>query len=113
MTEKSNIGKTLDGRRVAQCWYSAAEYSEIKSVMDDGHKLPARYEDWRAGAEQREDQVRRAGGTPVRIAFDLAEFRRFCAHFRAPLNADTRSKFAALKSQIDAEAGSDPGAGVH
>ncbi|MGQ7905010.1 hypothetical protein [Burkholderia sp. BC1] len=113
MNEKSNIGNIASGRRIAQCWYSATEYDQIKSVMDDGHKLPSRYEDWRAGAEQREDQVRRAGGTPVRIAFDLAEFRRFCAHFRVPLDADTRSKFAALKSQIDAEAGSDSGTGVH
>ena len=112
MSNKSRIGSAVAGRRVAQCWYSATEYSEIKSVMEDGHKLPRRYEDWRAGAEQREDQVRRAGGTPVRIAFDLAEFRRFCAHFRAPLDADTRSKFAAIKSQVDAEAGSDTDAGL-
>jgi hypothetical protein len=101
------------GLRIGQCWYSAGDYEEIKSAMEDGHKLPTRHEDWLAGAEQREDQVRRAGGTPVRIAFDLAEFRRFCAHFRTPLNADTRAKFASIKTQVDADAGSNPADGLH
>jgi len=101
------------GMRVGQCWYSAGEYDQIKAGMEDGHKLPARHEDWRAGAEQREDQVRRAGGTPVRVAFDLAEFRRFCAHFRVPLNSESRQKFAAIKAQVDAEAGGSNAPGVH
>ncbi|WP_186079316.1 hypothetical protein [Burkholderia gladioli] len=112
MNKKSTIGGIAKGRRAAQCWYSAVEYEQIKAAMEDGHQLPALYEDWKAGAEQREDQVRRAGGTPVRIAFDLAEFRRFCAHFRVPLNSETRTKFAVLKLQMDGEAGTDTGAGV-
>ncbi|MNL29792.1 hypothetical protein D3C87_1514910 [compost metagenome] len=81
--------------------------------MEDGHNLPSRYVDWLAGAEQREQQVQRDGGTPVRVPFDLAEFKRFCAHFRLPVNTKARQQFAALKSQMDREAGSDPAPGVH
>lgn len=86
------------GKRVAQCWYAVADYDEIKAVMEDGYKLPRIYAHWLEGAEQREEQVRRDGGYPVRVTFDIAEFKRFCAHFGVPLNADSRSKFAALKS---------------
>lgn len=95
------------GMSVAQCWYNAGDYEEIKAGMEDGHKLPTRYEDWLAGAEQREDQVRGAGGTPIRVPFDLAEFRRFCSHFRVPLNSETRTKFAALKTQMDTKPRAD------
>ena len=83
---------------IAQCWYSPEQYSEIKAMMEDGNLLPEPYAFWKEGAEQREDQARRGGANPVRVPFDLAEFRRFCAHFGVPLNADTRAKFAALKS---------------
>ena len=99
----------LRGRRVAQCWYSARDYEQIKAAMEDGHRLPERYEEWLAGAEQREDQARSAGATPVRVMFDLAEFQRFCGHFGVAVNADSRSKFAALKSQMDADAASGSG----
>jgi hypothetical protein len=101
------------GTRAAQCWYSARDYEQIKARMEDGHKLPALYEDWLAGAEQREDQVRGNGGIPVRIPFDLAEFERFCAHFRVPLNTKSRSDFAVIKMKVDRDASSDPGSGVH
>lgn len=96
-----------------QCWYSAGEYEQIKARMEDGHELPARYEEWLAGAKQREDQVRSAGGAPVRVAFDLAEFIRFCAHFGVALNTNNRAKFAALKAQMDTESSSSNGCGVH
>ena len=97
------INKLLKGRRAAQCWYSPGDYEEIKAAMEDGHKLPVLHAHWLEGAEQREDQIRAHGGVPVRVPFDLAEFRRFCAHFRVPLNSETRSKFAALKSAQDRE----------
>ena len=86
------------GKRVAQCWYSAGDYKEIKAGMEDGHKLPGQYAHWLEGAEDREQQVHRQGGTAVRVPFDLAEFRRFCSHLSIPLNANSRSKFAALKA---------------
>lgn len=84
--------------KVAQCWYSSEQYDEIKTIMEDGHLLPALYSHWLEGAEQREDQARSRGADVVRVPFDPAEFRRFCAHFSVPLNADTRAKFATLKS---------------
>ena len=87
------------GKRVAQCWYSAGDYEEIKAAMEDGHQLPREYADWLEGAEDREQHVRRQDGTPVRVPFDLAEFKRFCAHFGVPLNTETRSKFAAMKAE--------------
>ena len=101
------------GTRVPQCWYSARDYEQIKAGMKDGDKLPTLHKEWLAGAEQREDQVRRNGGHPVRIPFDLAEFQRFCAHFRVPVEAKSRAQFAAIKMQIDAQAGADPAHGVH
>lgn len=90
------------GNRVAQCWYSAGDYEEIKSVMEDGHLLPRLYAHWLEGAEQREQQVRAASGVPVRVAFDLAEFLRFCRHFGIAINTEARQKFAAIKAQMDA-----------
>ena len=89
---------SLAGKRVAQCWYSSGDYEEIKAAMEDGYKLPGEYAHWLEGAEDREQQVSRNGGTAVRVPFDLAEFKRFCSHFSAPLNADTRAQFAALKA---------------
>lgn len=85
----------------AQCWYAAEQYAEIKAAMEDGHLLPGLYAHWLEGAEQREEQARAKGATVVRVPFDLGEFRRFCAHFRVPLNSDTRAKFAAIKASQD------------
>lgn len=110
---KSTDMSALRGRRVGQCWYSATDYDQIKAAMEDGHRLPSRYEEWLAGAEQRENQARSAGTTPVRVAFDLAEFKRFCAHFGVPLNSDSRVKFAAIKVQVDAEVATASSSGVH
>lgn len=87
-------GKT----NAAQCWYAPEQYDEIKAMMEDGHLLPPAYAHWKEGAEQREEQARGRGAAPVRVPFDPAEFRRFCAHFRVPLNSDSRAKFAAIKS---------------
>lgn len=101
------------GKRVAQCWYSASDYEQVKARMKDGHKLPDKHADWLAGAEQREQQVRSHGGTPVRVAFDLAEFLAFCAHFKIAVDTNARQKFAALKSQMDAESAQDPAPGTH
>lgn len=85
--------------RVSQCWYTPDQYDEIKSMMEDGHLLPVRYTHWLEGAEQREEQARSRGAEAVRVPFDPAEFRRFCGHFGIPLNADSRAKFAIIKSQ--------------
>lgn len=110
---KSTDMSALRGRRVGQCWYSATDYDQVKAAMEDGHRLPSRYDEWLAGTEQRENQARSAGATPVRVAFDLAEFRRFCAYFSVPLNSESRSKFAAIKIEVDAEATIDIGGGLH
>lgn len=88
----------------AQCWYAPEQYDEIKAMMEDGHLLPLAYADWKAGAEQREQQARSHGAAPVRVPFDPAEFRRFCTHFRVPLNTESRQKYAALKAQNSADA---------
>lgn len=87
--------------RVSQCWYFPEQYEEIKSMMEDENLLPDSYAHWKEGVEQREDQARSRGAVVVRVPFDPAEFRRFCAHFGVPLNADTRAKFATLKSAQD------------
>ncbi len=87
--------------RVSQCWYCLEQYDEIKSMMEDGNLLPEKYSHWLEGAEQREEQVRSRGAEAVRVPFDPAEFRSFCAHFRVPLNADSRANFAAIKSSKD------------
>lgn len=84
--------------RAAQCWYTPENYVEVKAMMEDGHLLPERHAHWQDGAEQREEQARSNGAVTVRVAFDPAEFRRFCLHFGVPLNADSRAKFAALKA---------------
>lgn len=82
----------------AQCWYASEDYAEIKAAMEDGHRLPGAYAHWLEGAEQREEQARRNGAVPVRVPFDLAEFRRFCAHFRVAVDTNARQKFAAIKA---------------
>ncbi|MCR4146725.1 hypothetical protein [Alcaligenes faecalis] len=110
---KESTVKQSKSLLVAQCWYRAGDYEKIKAAMEDGYRLPSRYEDWLAGAEQREDQARSQGATPVRVPFDLAEFLRFCAHFGVAINADSRSKFAALKAQMDADAAIAPASGKH
>jgi hypothetical protein len=82
----------------AQCWYSAGDYEEIQSAMEDGHLLPRLHAHWLEGAEQREEQARVNGALPVRVTFDLKEFRRFCKHFGIGLDTKARQQFAALKA---------------
>lgn len=84
--------------RVSQLWYSPEQYDEVKSMMDDAHLLPDAYRFWKEGAEQREEQARSGGAFVIRVPFDPAEFRSFCAYFGFPLNAESRVKLAIVKS---------------
>lgn len=76
-------------------WYSLEDYAEIKSMMEDGHKLPPTYTQWRFAAEQLENQMRRGGERVVRAHLDPVAFREFCAANGHRLDAQGRSKFAA------------------
>lgn len=82
--------------RVAQLWYSPEQYAEVKTMMEDADLLPDAYALWREGAEQREEQARRGGALVVRVPFDPAEFRRFCAHRKIPLDTKARQQLAAI-----------------
>jgi hypothetical protein len=76
-------------------WYLAEDFGEIKTLMEDGHKLPGTYAAWKLKAEAREKFFSGQGVLVYRAILRPAEFRAWCLARGINLNAKSRQDFAA------------------
>jgi hypothetical protein len=81
---------------VGMVWYSLEHFDEIKSMMEDGHKLQRTYAEWRLSTEQGERQLRRQDQFVVRAHLVPDAFRQFCAERGLRLNSKARNDFASF-----------------
>lgn len=76
-------------------WFRRERYDVARASMAAADRLPAGYDLWRERAEQREQDIRRAGGTPHRVNVDDDAFIAFCAGRGQLLDSKARMQFAA------------------
>jgi hypothetical protein len=75
-------------------WYELEDYANVKSVMEDGDRLPQVYSIWRMKAEQTERHLRRQGHLVVRAHLKAADFVAWCSTRGLNVNSHARSQFA-------------------
>jgi hypothetical protein len=76
-------------------WYREEDYSRILEIMSDADKLSPTFEQWRAGAERGEREMRSRGFLIVRAMLDPLEFAADCAARGICPDAKARTEFAA------------------
>jgi hypothetical protein len=76
-------------------WYLAEDFSEIKALMEDGHKLHSSHAGWQAAAEQGEKSLSAKGVRVYRAIVRPAAFKAWCDARGLKLNAEARNQFAA------------------
>jgi hypothetical protein len=59
-------------------WYRREDYDRIRSLMDDGNKLPATFEEWEKTANSQVAEAAAQGAIIEPVILDPDEFIRFC-----------------------------------
>jgi hypothetical protein len=75
-------------------WYLAEDFSQIKSMMKDGHLLHRTHAEWQLAAEQGEQRMRAQGVRVYRAIVRPAEFKAWCAARGLDIDAKARNQFA-------------------
>lgn len=75
-------------------WYLAEDFSEIKSLMVDGHLLHGTHAEWQRAAEQGEQRLRAQGVRVYRAILRPAAFRDWCRARGLNVDAKARNAFA-------------------
>ena len=89
-------------RAIGIAWYLEDDYAEIRSIMDDGDRLPATWHQWRLDAEQAEKRLRRQGIITVKAYIDPRQFPGWCRARGLDVNAEARQQFAAWCARQEA-----------
>ena len=85
----------METKRIAgMVWYRLEDYDAALVIMEDRHKLPLTYAQWRMSAEQGEKQMRRAGWATTRAYIDPAQFVAWCNGRGLKVDAEARQLFA-------------------
>ena len=78
-------------------WYRPDQWEDLKKFCEDREELEDTYELWKQGAEKAFRDMRASGQTPLKVDFDLVEFKMWCSALnRHPVGA-SRSEFTATK----------------
>jgi hypothetical protein len=75
-------------------WYRREHYDRILAVMEDGHLLPASFDEWLERAEQLLKQAAHQGVIPVKAHVDPEPFVDWCRERNLRLDSNSRSQFA-------------------
>ena len=59
-------------------WYTRMTYQKLRSIFDDGDRLPASFEEWQGIAERGCDRLTSEGYQPIHVYIDLATFPEWC-----------------------------------
>jgi len=77
-------------------WYRPDQWDDLKKFCEDRDELEDTYEIWRRGAEKAFRDIRMSGQNPLKIDFDLVEFKMWCsANGKRPVGA-SRSEFTTI-----------------
>lgn len=86
---------------------AAEDYDELRSVSIDGVSLPADFEELERAIDQRDKEIRAAGGIPGQVYVKPAGLVAWAAREGHEINAKSRGLFAALVAgkHVDGEHG--------
>jgi hypothetical protein len=73
----------------------------LLELSSDRDQMESDYEEWRANAEVQVAGLRAQGQDVRKIDIELDEFVAWCKSKEVPVNADSRSRYAAYKVQLD------------
>ena len=82
-------------RAVGVYWIKEPDYPALRSIFDDGDKLPPAYADWLKMAEEMERGLKAYGHPVMRVPIDPATFADWCAAHGTTPGRDGRKKFIA------------------
>lgn len=74
-------------------WYRKDQYARLRTLFEDGHKLPNTYAAWLRKAEQGFKDLLAQGHTVHKVTVDIDEFPVWCARHGQQLNGKGRLAF--------------------
>lgn len=84
-------------------WYKRADYSRIREIMADGHKLPITFDKWQKLAEDTERTAKSRGMAVVRAHIDPDHFISWCAEHDLEVGAPGRTRWGAELARLHVE----------
>lgn len=100
--KKRKRNPTVEDRQpvlVGAAWYRANQWQRLKEVSEDRANLEDTWEEWVQIAEKGLCDARAMGVQVVKVDVDLDELLQWCQSRQQPVNADSRSAFAAENLQ--------------
>lgn len=97
------VEKAVPVRAVGMVWYRSEDYSQILAIMEDAHRLPATFEQWRKKATAGESHRQRQGWTVVRAVIDPDAFPGWCRTRGLHVDAKARMRFSAEQAYLAAK----------
>lgn len=79
---------------VGMPWFKRDDYARILQIMQDAHRLPATFDEWRKKAGGGESVLRREGHVVVRAVIDPDDFPVWCRARGLDIDAKARTAFA-------------------
>lgn len=78
-------------------WYAEEDWTALKALFTDAHKLHRNYADWLNAAETGFRQLSNQGHVVVKVPIRPGEFGEWCRLHQMEPNAAARSEFASRK----------------
>ena len=82
-------------RAIGISWFPEEDYAAIRSISEDGHKMPSTWKEWLKGAEEMEKKAIESGKIVERINIDPDTFPDWCKKNGVGVNREGRHKFIA------------------
>ncbi len=82
---------------IGAAWYRSDQWDRLKEVSEDRADLEETWEEWSREAEKTLQGIRAKGLDVTKVDVDVEELVRWCQANRRPINAASRSAFAAEK----------------
>ena len=86
---------------VGAAWYRSDQWDRLKEVSEDRADLEETWEEWICTAEKSLRDLRARGIQVEKVDVDVEELMLWCSLKQQPINAASRSAFAAEKLRIE------------
>jgi hypothetical protein len=86
---------------IAVAWFRGDQWSRLRELSSDRDEMETEYEEWQTNAENQVAGLRGQGLHVRKIDVDLDELAGWCKSEKVPVNAASRSRYAAYRAQRD------------
>ena len=74
-------------------WFEREDYPRVLEVMEDSHKLPSSFEEWKTHTEAAEQEMKVIGREFVRFTIKPDDFVSWCHEHGSKADAQARVRF--------------------